>query len=114
MPDVGSEVVGIYALTWQVLGLVLTLVGLLVSAVVWSRRGAASGLRAVAWSLLPLAAALTGVLRLVAELAGAVTRFAARLAFSPLVWLGVAVAVLALVLFVVSGALRRRESVGPH
>ena len=101
---------GIYALTWQALGLLLTLAGLLVSAFVWSRRGAASGLRAVAWSLLPLAAGLTGTLQLVAVVAGAVTRWATRLAFSPLVWLGLLVAAVAAALFVVSGVLAR----SPH
>ena len=100
---------GIDAVTWQALGLLLTVVGLVLSAVVWSRRGPAAGLRAAAWSLLPLAAGLTGTLRLLAEVAGAVSRWAARLVFSPVVWLGLAVAVLAAVLFVVSGLLRRRE-----
>ncbi len=50
--------------TWQALGLVLTIAGLAVSAVLWSRRGPASGVRGAAWSLLPLAAGLTGVLKL--------------------------------------------------
>ncbi|CAA9342239.1 MAG: hypothetical protein AVDCRST_MAG36-1452 [uncultured Nocardioidaceae bacterium] len=102
---------GITALTWQALGLLLTVVGLVLSAVVWSRRGPAAGVRAAAWSLLPLAAGLTGTLRLVGEVAGAVTRWATRLVFSPVVWLGLAVAVVAAVLFLVSGAMRRREAV---
>ena len=98
------------AVTWQALGLVLTVVGLVLSAVVWSRRGPAAGLRGAAWSLLPLAAGLTGTLRLVAEVAGAVARWAARLVFSPVVWLGLVVAVLSALLFVVSGVLRRRDA----
>ena len=102
---------GITALTWQALGHLLTVVGLVASAVVWSRRGPAAGARAAAWSLLPLAAGLTGTLRLVAEVAGAVTRWATRLVFSPVVWLGLAVAVVAAVLFLVSGQMRRREAV---
>ncbi len=96
--------------TWQALGLVLTLLGLGVSVLVWSRRGAASGLRAVAWSLLPLAAALTGVLRLLWEIADSVGRWAVRLVFSPLVWLGVAVAGVSVLLFVVSGVVGRVSS----
>jgi heme exporter protein D len=100
--------------TWQALGLVLTIVGLALSIVVWSRRGAASGLRGVAWSLLPLAAGLTGVLRLAWEVTDSVVDWAARLVFSPVVWLGIAVAGLSLVLFVVSGLLRRRAgTAGP-
>ena len=57
------------ATVWQALGVTLTAVGLLLSGLVWRRRGAASGLRGVAWSLLPLAAALIGLLRVVWEVA---------------------------------------------
>ncbi len=94
--------------TWQALGLTLTVLGLVVSVLLWRRRGAASGLRAAAWSLLPLAAGLTGTLRLLWEVADSVTSWAARLVFSPAVWLGIVLAVVSVVLFVVSGILRRR------
>jgi hypothetical protein len=97
------------AATWQALGLVLTLLGLVLSALVWSRRGAARGLRGVAWSLVPLAAGLTGVLRLGWEIGDSVVQWAGRLVFSPTVWLGLLVAVLSAVLFVVSGAMLRRR-----
>lgn len=96
--------------TWQALGLTLTVLGLLVSVLLWRRRGAASGLRAAAWSLLPLAAGLTGTLRLLWELIDSVTSWAARLVFSPAVWLGIVLAVVSGVLFVVSGILRRRTA----
>ena len=96
------------AVTWQALGLALTVVGLLVSVVVWRRRGATSGLRAVAWSLLPLAAGLTGVLRLLWQIGVDVAGWAVRVVLSPIVWLGVVVAGVALVLFVVSGVLRAK------
>lgn len=95
-------------LTWQALGAALTLVGLTLSVLLWRRRGAATGLRAAAWSLLPLAAALTGTLRLVGEVAEAVTRWATRLVLSPTVWLGLVLAGVAAVLFTVSAVLRRR------
>lgn len=96
--------------TWQALGLTLTVLGLVVSVLLWRRRGAASGLRAAAWSLLPLAAGLTGTLRLLWEVADSVTSWAARLVFSPAVWLGIVLAVVSGVLFVVSGVLRRRTA----
>jgi hypothetical protein len=94
--------------TWQALGLTLTVVGLLLSAVVWKRRGPASGLRGVAWSLLPLAAGLTGTLRLAGDIARAVGHWATRLVFSPVVWSGVVLAGISVVLFVVSGTMRSR------
>lgn len=95
--------------TWQALGLVLTIVGLGLSVVVWRRSGAGHGLRAVSWSLVPLAAALTGVLRLVWEILDSVLSWATRLVFSPVVWLGIAVAGVAVVLHLAGGLLVRRS-----
>jgi len=97
------------ATVWQALGVTMTAVGLLLSGLVWRRRGAAAGLRGVAWSLLPLAAALMGLLRVVWEVADSVSSWAVRLVFSPVVWAGVVVAGVSVVLFVVSGFLRRRS-----
>jgi hypothetical protein len=103
---------GLDSSTWQALGLVLTIAGLAVSAILWSRRGPASGLRGAAWSLLPLAAGLTGVLKLGWEITDSVVSWAARLVFSPVVWLGLVVAGVSMVLFVVSGWMRRRGAGG--
>lgn len=96
------------ASTWQAVGLTLTLVGLLVSVLLWKRRGPAAGLRGVAWSLLPAAAGLTGTLRLLWQIGDSVVSWAVRVVFSPVVWLGIALAGVSVVLFVVSGALRSR------
>ncbi|HYO40763.1 MAG TPA: hypothetical protein VER39_14020 [Nocardioidaceae bacterium] len=96
------------ATTWQGLGLLLTVLGLLVSLVLWRRRGAASGIRGIAWSLLPLAAGLTGTLRLLWEIGDAIVGWALRLVFSPVVWLGVAVAGVSLMLFAVAALMRAR------
>jgi hypothetical protein len=100
---------GLDAATWQALGLVLTLLGLGTSAYVWSRRGPARGLRGVAWSLVPLAAALTGTLRLVGDVVGAVGRWSSRLVLDPLTWTGIVVAGVSALLFVVSGRLIARD-----
>ena len=86
----------------------LTLLGLIASWVVWRRRGAAAGLRGVAWSLLPLAAYLTKAVRMLWQIGSAIGSFASSLILSPQVWAGVAVTGLAVVLFVVSGTLRGR------
>ena len=99
---------GIDSSTWAALGLTLTVVGLALSVLVWRRRGAASGLRAVAWSLLPAAAGLTRTLKLASEVAGSVADWATGLVFNPMVWLGIVLAGISVVLFVVSGAMRRR------
>lgn len=96
--------------TWQALGLTLTLLGLVLSALVWRRRGVTAGLRGVAWSLLPLAAALTGTLRLLWRIGDAAVDWAVRLVFSPVVWLGIVLAGVSVVLFVVTGFLRSRST----
>jgi hypothetical protein len=98
------------AVTWQAVGLTLTVLGLALSLVLWRRRGAATGVRALAWALLPLAAALTGTLRLLWQIADAVVQWALRLVFSPLVWLGVGLAAVSVALFALSGLLGRRSS----
>ena len=85
----------------------LTLLGLIASWVVWRRRGAAAGLRWAAWSLLPIAAYLTHAVRMLWQIGSAIGSFATSFIFSPQVWAGVAVTGLAIVLFVVSGTLRR-------
>src|SRR4051794_30693977 len=96
------------ATTWQAFGLTLTVVGLLLSLVMWRRRGPASGLRGVAWSLLPAAAGFTGTLKLVYDIGEGIVTWATRLVFSPVVWAGIVLAGLSVVLFGVSGAMRAR------
>ncbi|MEU5995764.1 hypothetical protein ABZ806_42880 [Spirillospora sp. NPDC047418] len=81
----------------------VTLAGLVISWGVYRRRGAGTGLRGAALSLVPLAAAMTGV-----------TEFFVDLAFSPVKWAGVAVGGLAVLLFLASGAmLSRRADAAP-
>ncbi|ROR91218.1 hypothetical protein [Nocardioides aurantiacus] len=94
--------------TWAALALTLTVLGAVLSWVAWRRRGAAAGLRGLAWTLLPVAAWLTGTLRLAVAIVEDVTRWATRLVLSPTVWTGIVVAGVAVLLFVVSGAMRSR------
>jgi hypothetical protein len=101
-------VTSIDATTWQALGATLTVLGLLISVLLWRRRGPASGIRGVAWSLLPLAAGLTGTLRLLWQIGNNVVDWAVRLVFSPVVWAGVVLAGISIALFAVSAAMRAR------
>jgi len=96
------------AATWQAVGLTLTVIGLLLSILLWRSRGAAPGLRAVAWSLLPAAAGLTGTLRLLWRIGTNILDWAVHLVFSPVVWSGVVLAGISLLLFVVTSAMRSR------
>ena len=94
--------------TWAALALVLTLIGAALSWLAWRRRGAAAGIRGLAWTLVPIALWLTGTLKLAASIVEDVIDWAARLVFSPVVWLGITVAGVAAVLWVVSGLMRSR------
>jgi hypothetical protein len=89
----------------------LTGLGLVLSWLAMRRRGLRAGLRGAAWSLLPLAAYLTGSIEMFWKMGVAIGDFAKGFAFSPRVWSGIAVAGLAVVLFVGSGGLRRRRRV---
>src|SRR5690242_6518065 len=94
--------------TWAALALTLTIIGAALSWVAWRRRGLAAGIRGLAWTLVPVAAYLTGTLKLAVNVVNDVTSWATRLVFSPAVWLGVIVAGGSAVLFVVSGLMRSR------
>jgi hypothetical protein len=83
----------------------VTLVGLTISWFTWRKKGAVSGMRAVAWSLLPLAAYLTHAVLLLGRIVNAVVRFAGSFVFSPEAWAGVAVVGLSALLFLASGGL---------
>ena len=97
-------------LSWGALALALTAVGGVLTWTAWRRRGVVAALRGLAWTLLPLAAWLTGTLELVGDLAGDVSHWALHLVFSPAVWLGTMLAGASAVLFVTSGFLRARKA----
>ncbi len=93
---------------WLPLCAGLTGIGLVLSYLAMRRRGMGTGLRWAAWSLLPLAAYLTGSTEMFWKMGVAVGDFAKGFVFSPRVWSGIALAGLAVVLFIVSGPMRRR------
>jgi hypothetical protein len=105
------------SVAWFPLCAGLTGVGLVLSWVALRRRGAGAGLRGAAWSLLPLAAYLTGAVEMLWRIGTAIADWVGGFVFSPKVWSGVIVTALAVLLFFVSAALRsrspdRRERVG--
>ena len=83
----------------------LTGVGLVLSWFTWRRRGARRGIRAVAWSLLPLALWLTGAIPMLWRLGSAIATFAEGFVFSPKTYAGLILFALAAVIFVVSGGI---------
>jgi hypothetical protein len=97
------------ASTWAALTAALTVAGAIWTWIAFRRRGAVNGLRALGFTLLPAAAWLTGTLEMVVEIAGSVTDWATSLVFDVRTWVGVGLAGLAVVLYVISGFLRDRQ-----
>jgi hypothetical protein len=88
----------------------LTAFGLVLSYLAFRRRGLAAGLRGAAWSLIPMAAYLTQSVQTLWKMGYTLVSWATKFVFSPEKWAGLALAGLALVLFVVSGLARRGRS----
>ena len=94
---------------WGVLTLGLTALAGTYTWFAYQRRGLAAGMRGAAITLLPLAAYLTKTLKMFTRIADAVADWATSLVFSPVVWLGVILAGVSVVLFVVSGMIAARS-----
>jgi hypothetical protein len=86
----------------------LTALGLIGSWFALRRRGPRAAARWLAWSLLPIAFYLIGILQVLWRFGVAIGDFFGGLAFSPKVWSGVVLVGISLVLFVVTGGLRGR------
>src|SRR6266498_3458730 len=104
---------GFDEVAWFPLCAGLTGIGLVASWLAWRRRGVAAGLRGAAWSLLPLAAYLTGAVEMLWRIGTAVADWVAGFVFSPRVWSGVIVVGLAVLLYLVSGAPPRDRLIEP-
>jgi hypothetical protein len=98
---------------WGALAVALSVLGGIWTWFAYRRRGFAAGLRGAALTLLPIAAYLTKTLQMFGEIGDAVADWATALVFSPRVWLGIVVAGVAAVLFVVSGWLGGRRDDTP-
>ena len=96
--------------TWWALALVLTAGGGAWTWWAFRNRGAASGCRAAAFTMLVPAAALTGTLELAGDVVASVADWGAGVVFSPLVWFGIVLFGISALLFGVSGWLAARTS----
>ncbi|MDN5893375.1 MAG: hypothetical protein L0H93_05065 [Nocardioides sp.] len=98
--------------TWQALTVVLTLLAGGWTYYAWQHRGKASAVRGAGITLIPVAAYMTGTLKVVARTADAVGDWAMALVFSPTVWIGFILAGVAVLLFVLGGSMSAREDGG--
>ena len=100
--------------SWGALALALTALGGIYTWWALRNRGFATAVRAAGLTLLPLAAWMTGLLKVFGTVTDAFGHFFVHLVFSPVVWLGVIVFFVA---FVLIGAgnlmLRRHEPSAP-
>lgn len=103
---------------WSAVCIALAVAGFVISFFVWRRSGPARGIRAVAWSLIPLGVYLAGASTLLSRIGSAIAKFATAFVWSPKTWLGVIFLGLAVVLFLATGGLpvlrwnKRRKQAG--
>jgi len=95
---------------WLPVAAVLTALGLVLTYYYGRPRGTRAMLRGAAWSLIPIAAYLTGSIEMFWKIGTAIGNFASAFVFSPVKWAGIAVAGAAAVLFVSTGGRRRRKA----
>lgn len=91
------------------LTLSLTVLGGIWTWMSFRRRGLVSGMRALGFTLLPIAAYLTKTLQLLTNIVDEVADWAVHLALSPVVWLGIVLGGVGVTLIVVSGMMRSRR-----
>jgi len=100
------------AAAWGALAFALSILLGVITFFRWRSRGAAAGLRGAGYTLLPVAAWLTGVLELAFDVADSVGRWAVHVVFSPTVWLGVVLAGVSAAFFGAAAVLGRRQPAG--
>ena len=95
---------------WLPLAAGLTLLGLVLSYITYKRRGLRPALLGVAFSLLPIAAYLTGAIEMLWKVGVAIGQFATGFVFSPEKWAGIGLTGLAIALFLAAGGRQRRKA----
>ena len=99
--------------SWGALALSLTVLGGIYTWWALRHRGVTAAVRAAGITLLPLAAWMTGLLEVFGEVTDAFAHWFTRLVFSPMVWLGVIVFVVAVVLIGGANLVSRRVEPKP-
>jgi hypothetical protein len=98
------------SIAWLPLAAGLTILGLVLSYITYRRRGLRPALMGTAWSLLPIAAYLTGAIEMLWKIGAAIGHFGASFVFSPEKWAGIGVTGLAIALFLAAGGRRHRQA----
>lgn len=101
---------GYNSIAWLPLAAGLTILGLILSYYAYKRRGIRSATMGTAWSLLPIAAYMTGAIEMLWKVGAAIGQFGTGFAFSPMKWAGIGVTGLAVALFLAAGGRMRRKA----
>lgn len=101
---------GYNSIAWLPLAAGLTILGLILSYFAYKRRGLRPAMLGTAWSLLPVAAYLTGAIEMLWKVGAAIGQFGAGFVFSPMKWAGIGVTGLAFALFLAAGGRTRRKA----
>ncbi|WP_340540012.1 hypothetical protein [Nocardioides sp. GXZ039] len=96
--------------SYGVLALALTLVFGTATWFAYQKRGLGAGLKGAGITLLPLAAYLTKTLEMFTRVGDAIKDWAVRLVFSPVVWVGIVVAGIAVLLYGAGRVVDRRSA----
>jgi hypothetical protein len=88
----------------------LTILGLILSYYAYRRRGLRPAMMGTAWSLLPIAAYMTGAFEMLWKVGAAIGQFGTGFVFSPMKWAGIGVTGLAIALFLAAGGRARRRA----
>jgi hypothetical protein len=101
---------GYNSIAWLPLALGLTILGLVLSYLTYRRRGLRPATMGAAFSLLPIAAYLTGSIEMLWKIGAAIGQFGSGFVFSPMKWAGIGVTGLAIALFLAAGGRTRRKA----
>ena len=97
-------------ITWLPLCAGLTILGLILTYFAARHRGRRAAMMGAAFSLLPIAAYLTGATEMLWKIGAAIGKFGTGFVFSPEKWAGIGVTGLAVALFLAAGGRRRRKA----
>lgn len=101
---------GYSSVFWFSLCAGLTALGLVLTVMIGRRRSVRAMLHGAAWSLIPIAAYMTGSTQMFWRIGVAIGRFASSFVFDPLRWAGIGVTGLIVVLFMLGGKRSRRKA----